>query len=126
MGWHHPRPRRDRVPPARKLSFDQGALRGALIRLLDDSDVARRVIETAGSLVGGDDDVFEPHPEPAGKVDAGLDGECVAGGQDLVAAGNEVGLFVFLETDAVTRDPCLQVPVEIYVGSAIVKQSPSA
>ena len=41
------------------------------------------------AVLGNDDEVLDPHPEPARQVDAGLDGDDFAGGEDVVGALGE-------------------------------------
>ena len=44
----------------------------------DDLQLAGRVVQAAAAVLGDGDDVLDPHPEPAGQVDARLDGEAHA------------------------------------------------
>ena len=59
------------------------------------------MVEPLGTGIGRDHDVFEPQPEPPGEIDAGLDAERVARDERFVVAGDDVGIFVRLDADAV-------------------------
>ena len=52
-------------------------------------------------VAGDHHDVLDAGPVPAGQVDAGLDGEGHARLQRQVVAGDDVGLLVHLQADAV-------------------------
>ena len=69
---------------------------------VDDGEVARCAVQPIGARVGRDHDVFEPHAEPPGEVDAGLHAERVAGNERRVVARDHVRVFVRLGADAVT------------------------
>src|SRR4051812_44513286 len=66
-----------------------------------DSQLAARVVEPLCAVLSRDDDVFDPHAEPARQVDAGLDREAHAGLDRAVLALDHVRRLVGRETDAV-------------------------
>src|SRR5262245_60989371 len=69
--------------------------------LLDDGEVALRLVQPLGPVRGRDHDVLEAEPEAAREVDAGFDAERVAGLERGPVAGHDVGLLVGLDADAV-------------------------
>src|SRR4051794_32769260 len=58
--------------------------RGSAVALLDEAEAAFGVVEPQPAGLGDRDDVFDPDPEPAGEVDARLDGEAHTGQQRLL------------------------------------------
>src|SRR6476620_7381552 len=78
---------------------DVEAIRGVL---LDDVDAVVGVVQPSAAVLGDGDDVLDPDPEPAGEVDAGLDGEAHARLQGLLLALDHVRRLVRRDADAVT------------------------
>src|SRR5262249_34804920 len=75
--------------------------RAARPLLLDDGEVALRLVQPLGPVRRRDHDVLEPEPEAPGEVDAGLDAERVARLERRPIAGHDVRLLVGLDADAV-------------------------
>src|SRR6201999_3655294 len=68
-------------------------------RLLSDDQVLVDRAENLATVVGDDDEVLDPDPEAAGKVDARLARDRVARRQHVVGSLRQPRVFVDLETD---------------------------
>jgi hypothetical protein len=67
------------------------SVRREVVPLGHDVHVVAGVVEASAAGFGHGDDVFDAHAEPAGKVDAGLDGEAHAWFERLGLALDQVG-----------------------------------
>src|ERR671916_3491259 len=87
------------APPVRPSPVDQPPITPR--SSADDREAVVGPVELVRAGGRGDEDVLQPQPEPPGHVDARLDRERVAGGQRGAVAGDDVGILVLLDPDAV-------------------------
>ncbi len=72
-------------------------------RLGDGQELLREPDGVLDPVVGHDHVVLDPDPEAAGEVDAGLDGDDVAGRERVGALGREPRRLVDVEAEAVSE-----------------------